>query len=478
MSDPTEIRLSQDIKKWDIETDVLVVGMGCAGAAAAIEAAAAGAKVLVTERASGGGGTSAMSGGVIYLGGGTGLQKACGFDDTPDEMFKYLMASCGKAPDEAKIRLYCDESVEHYEWFLAQGVPFKEVFYPHYSGEPPTDDGLVFSGSEQAHPYNKVAKPAPRGHVPKVPGQAGALLMQHLIASVEKSGAEISTDTLCETLVVNLDGSVAGAVLRKGDTEVVVRARRGVVLAAGGFVLNKEMVKLHAPALRDCVFLVGSEGDDGRGIRMGIAAGGQTMNLGMGSISLPIIPPKTLQKGILVNGQGQRFVNEDAYYGVFGEYALNRCGGHAFLILDSEVWEKPGVDRDVVATGETVEELEQGLDLPSGSLRHTLELYNEHAVRGEDPVFHKEKEWVQPLRPPYGALDCRTKSSLYAAFTLGGLRTSVDGEVLNPDSRPIAGLYAAGRTTACLAAPGYSSGLSIGDGTFFGRRAGRAAAAA
>jgi 3-oxo-5alpha-steroid 4-dehydrogenase len=84
---------------------------------------------------------------------------------------------------------------------------------------------------------------------------------------------------------------------------------------------------------------------------------------------------------------------------------------------------------------------------------------------------------VPPLRPPFGALDCRTASSLYAAFTLGGLSTSVDGEVLTADGAAIPGLYAAGRTTACLAAPGYASGLSIGDGTFFGRRAGRVAAA-
>ena len=124
-----------------------------------------------------------------------------------------------------------------------------------------------------------------------------------------------------------------------------------------------------------------------------------------------------------------------------------------------------------------MEELERNLQLPPGSLEATLAVYNRHAERGEDPVFRKQGEWVVPLRPPFGALDCRTSSSLYAAFTLGGLSTSVDGEVLTADGEPIPGLYAAGRTTACLAAPGYASGISIGDGTFFGRRAGRAAAA-
>ena len=96
------IRDAADVKRWDEEVDVLVVGLGAAGAAASLEAAAQGAETLVLEGASGGGGTSAMSGGVIYLGGGTGLQRACGFEDSAEEMFKYLMASSGDAPDEAK----------------------------------------------------------------------------------------------------------------------------------------------------------------------------------------------------------------------------------------------------------------------------------------------------------------------------------------------------------------------------------------
>ena len=105
---------------WDEEVDVLVVGLGAAGAAAGLEASAQGANTLILERASGGGGTSAMSGGVIYLGGGTALQKACGFDDSPEEMFKYLMASTGDAPDETKMRMYCEGSVAHFDWLCSQ----------------------------------------------------------------------------------------------------------------------------------------------------------------------------------------------------------------------------------------------------------------------------------------------------------------------------------------------------------------------
>jgi succinate dehydrogenase/fumarate reductase flavoprotein subunit len=468
---------AERMPRWDRETDVVVVGLGCAGAAAAIEARRAGAAVIAFERASAGGGTSANSGGVIYLGGGTPLQTACGFSDSPGEMFKYLMAASGPRPDAAKIRAYCDGSVEHYHWFVDHGVPFKPVYYPHYSGEPPTDDGLVFSGSENAYPFDRIAAPAPRGHVPQIPGQAGGLLMQKLLAAVDASAAEVVADARCETLVVTADGSVAGCALRIDGERRYVRARGGVVLCAGGFVNSKEMLARHAPLLGTCKYRVGTTYDDGSGIRMGAAAGGEPIHMSHGSVSLPIVPPKQLQKGILVNRHGQRFINEDAYLGRLGEHALYHQGGYAFLVLDNTTFTRPEIERDLAGVGDTVAELEAELRLPEGSLQSTVEVYNRHAAIGADPLFHKAPEWLTPLvTPPFGALDCTTARSLYAVFTLGGLHTSPRGEVLDADDQPIAGLYAAGRTTSGIAAPGYASGLSIGDGTFFGRRAGRHAA--
>jgi 3-oxo-5alpha-steroid 4-dehydrogenase len=480
VNEPAErgVVLERDVARFEDECEVLVVGQGAAGAAAALEARAAGAEVLALERASAGGGTSALSGGVLYLGGGTPLQKECGFEDSPEEMFKYLMASCGPRPDEAKIRLYCEGSVDHYHWLLDQGVPFKPVFYPHYSGEPPTDDGLVYSGTENAWPFDRVAKPAPRGHVPQVPGQAGGLLMQKLLAAVAASGASVRPDARATALVCGADGDVVGAIVRAGGREAAVRARGGVVLATGGFVHDRRMLELHAPLLARCKVLVGAEGDDGSGIRLGLSAGAAPLNLGMGSVSLPVTPPKAILKGLLVNGSGQRFVNEDAYFGRLGEYALLHQGGRCFWILDDATFVRPDVPRKVAAVGETIGELERELGMPEGALAATVELYNRHAARGEDPLFHKKRDWLVPLeQPPFGALDCTVEGSLYAAFTLGGLHTDPDGAALTPAGRPIPGLYAAGRTTACLAAPGYASGLSLGDGTFFGRRAGKAAAA-
>jgi 3-oxo-5alpha-steroid 4-dehydrogenase len=235
----TGVRDPSEIARFSEEVDVLVVGLGAAGAAAALEASRTGAETLVLERAGGGGGTSAMSGGVLYLGGGTALQKECGFEDSAEEMFRYLMASCGESPDEEKMRLYCEGSVAHYDWVVGEGVPFKPIFYHGCSGEPPTDDGLVWSGSERAYPFCDVAVPAPRGHVPRVEHQAGPLLMQKLCAAVEASPARIAANHRCTALVQEPDGHVVGAVCESFGEERCIRVRRGVILTTGGFINNR-----------------------------------------------------------------------------------------------------------------------------------------------------------------------------------------------------------------------------------------------
>jgi succinate dehydrogenase/fumarate reductase flavoprotein subunit len=472
------VRRAGDVARWHQEADVVIVGFGAAGACAALEAVAAGADVLVLERASGGGGTSALSTGQIYLGGGTPIQETCGFEDSPGEMYRYLMAACGPGPDEAKIRLFCDESVEHYHWLVAQGVPFKASFYGDGSYTP-TDDCLSYSGSELAYPFCELAKPAPRGHTVQHEGiEAGARLMQALVAAVQRSGARVQEDTLCETLVVDEARAVTGVVTRVAGGEQCIRARRGVILAAGGFINNKEMVERYAPLLRKCRFRAACDGDDGRGIRMGMGAGGAAIRMDVGCVVLPFTVPKTLLKGIMVNRRGMRFINEDVYQTVVGEAALLREGGEVFLVLDVETFERPFPPTEIVAVEETIAELERKAKFPPGSLENTLAVYNEHAARGEDPLFRKAREHVVPLvHPPFAILDYTTASALYTVFTLGGLHTRTTGEVLSPDGEAIPGLYAAGRTTSGLAAQGYSSGLSLADATFFGRRAGRHAAA-
>ena len=485
-----EVRQAREIGTWDREADVVVVGYGSAGACAAIEAAEAGADTLVLERGWRGGGTSAESTGQIYMGGGTPLQKACGFDDDPDEMAKYLVASCGPGADEAKIRLFSDRSVEHYHWLTSRGVPFDNDFVPYeVSTMPELGKSLTFTGSERAWPFRELARPAPRGHnVQKDGAASGEYLMQILLEAARRAGVSVQPTTDSQALVVEDDGRVVGVVSRFDGREQVVRARRGVVLTTGGFVRNEEMIRWHAPELLRCGRPIAAEtSDDGGGIRMGSAAGGATVRMGSACIVLGFAYGNRANlKGILVNGQGQRYINEDVYQSLHGEVSLLRQDGQVFLIVDDSIYmpnptepEYEGTTYPLLAVGETPGELEAAIGLPTGSLAHTMATYNEHAARGEDPYFHKEACWLKPLdHPPYAAIDLRVGSGPYSVFTLGGLRTDTSQHVLDDDGTIVPGLFAAGRTASGIPAQGYNSGLSLGDCTFSGRIAGAAAMAA
>ena len=109
-----------------------------------------------------------MAGGFIYLGGGTGIQKACGFDDSVDNMAAFLNVAMGPGADANRIGDYCAGSVDHFDWLVRCGVPFKPVFWGEPGWEPPGDEGLMFTGGENAFPFNTIAKPAPRGHIPQM----------------------------------------------------------------------------------------------------------------------------------------------------------------------------------------------------------------------------------------------------------------------------------------------------------------------
>jgi 3-oxo-5alpha-steroid 4-dehydrogenase len=484
---PVRPARADHIRSWQADTDVLVVGYGCAGAAAALEARRAGAEVLVVERAGGPGGASAASGGLLYLGGGTQIQKACGFEDSADEMFNFLMVAMGPGADEAKIRDYCDHSVGHFDWLVDIGVPFEPRFLPTPHLITPADVGLVWLG-ENSYPFCDIAVPAPRGHRPAAPGLRGWLLMERLVNAVTTAGAKVVSDTKVERLVVGHDGVVIGALARRYGEEIAIRARRGVVLAGGGFVSNEEMLARYAPRLVGHG-KVGTDSDDGRAIKMALAVGGvvQHMEAGQAAINFP---PALMPHGIVVNGTGQRFLNEDTYPGRIGQAALFHHEANVFLVCDDDAFAAlpaaERMERSPSWVAETIADLEAEMQLPEGSLQGTVELYNRHAAGGVDPVFHKNGRWVRPLRPPFGAFpvggpsmaapDAPDISTGFAVFTLGGLRTSLSGEVLDVDQQPIPGLFAAGRSTSGLQSSGYISGTSLGDGTFFGRRAGLAAA--
>lgn len=474
---------ASEVPAWDFETEVAVIGFGAAGACAAIEAAAAGARVMLFERNSGSGGATGLSGGEIYIGGsgGTDAQRAAGFEDTTEDFAAYLKAAGGPCVDEAKCDLYAREALGHFGWLKAQGVPYRGNFLPGKHIEPTDDSTLIWSGSEAAAPFCEVAKPAPRGHVIQHMGWGGGRpLVDILEASARAKGVEVIADARAVALV--RDGErIVGVVVRIDNQQRFVKASKGVVLATGGFVFNDAMRRKYCPDTFKLNDPIGDK-DDGSGIELGLGAGGDAIHMEQFFTTCPWTMPESHANGVFVNVAGNRFINEDCYHGRVSRCAVDQPGGKVFLLLDNAHFIQPMdfARISIAGTGDSWEEVEAELEMPAGTLSATMAVYNAHARQGRDPLFGKRPPILVPLdQGPFIALELNFETSYFSFFTLGGLRTSVDGEVLDRAGVAIPGLFAAGRCTSGLPAwgHGYSSGMSLADCTFFGRQAGRKAAA-
>jgi succinate dehydrogenase/fumarate reductase flavoprotein subunit len=213
-----------------------------------------------------------------------------------------------------------------------------------------------------------------------------------------------------------------------------------------------------------------------------MGVGAAAVNMDQGFVSVLWYPAGEFCEGVFVNAQGLRFVSEDCYHARGAHHCLNQTDRKVYMVVDSRIYTKPPLyaNPEVVEVAETFEDLERDAGFPAGTLSQTLATYNRYAAQGEDPLFHKDAEFLRPLdQPPYALLDFSIGPGMYyPAFTFGGLDTTVDGQVKRVDGSIIPGLYAAGRCSAGLprSGEGYASGMSIGDATYFGRRAGRAAA--
>ena len=399
-------------------------------------------------------------------------------------MFNYLMANTPE-PEREKIRLYCDQSVSHFDWLVEQGIPFNDGFYRKKHFEQPTDECLIWSGNEKVWPISTQAKAAPRGHkVEKEGGEGGGLVMNKLAEKAEAAGVRFQFDARVTNLIGDEKGRIVGVRYTIFGESRYVMAHKGVVLAAGGFAMNSGMLEEHCSRLAHSgVYKQGNPNDDGAGIGLGIAAGGEAIHMDGCLVTAPFYPPENLLKAILVNNEGKRFINEDSYHARTASACLDQPSQEAYLICDNAIFERPELGLQELIDGwETIEEMEQGLSLPEGSLQKTIADYNANAMNGNDPTQHKYSDWLQPLdNPPYAAFQCSLGKSLYIGFTLGGLRVSIDGEVLKSGNqqRVVNGLYAAGACASNIAqdGAGYSSGTCLGEATFFGRRAGMHAAA-
>ncbi|QUR67577.1 FAD-binding protein [Mycobacterium spongiae] len=475
---------AQTVTAWSDEVDVVVIGFGIAGGCAAVTAAAAGARVLVLERAAAAGGTTSLAGGHFYLGGGTAVQEATGHPDSPEEMYKYLVA-VSRQPDHTKIRAYCDGSVEHFNWLEDLGFQFERSYFPGKAVIQPNTEGLMFTGNEKVWPFLQEAVPAPRGHKVPVPGDTGgaSMVIDLLLKRAALLGVQIRYETGATGLIVEGSGAntrVAGVRWKKFSETGAIKSD-AVIIAAGGFVMNPDMVARYTPKLAEKPFVLGNTYDDGLGIRMGVSAGGATEHMDQIFVTAPPYPPPVLLTGIIVNKLGQRFVAEDSYHSRTAGFIMDQPDSAAYLIVDESHLEHPTMPLVPFIDGwETVAEMEAGLSIAHGNLSATLDRYNAHAARGADPDFHKQPEFLAPQdKGPWGAFDMSLGKAMYAGFTLGGLTTSVDGQVLRADGTAVAGLYAAGACASNIAqdGKGYASGTQLGEGSFFGRRAGAHAAA-
>jgi 3-oxo-5alpha-steroid 4-dehydrogenase len=530
--------------EWDMVADVVVVGFGGAGASAALEAHERGAVVLIVERF-GGGGSTANSGGVYYAGGGTRFQQDAGVQDSPEEMFRYLVQECKGAVSDATLRRFCEESVANIDWLAGHGIGFEGSLYSGKTNYPPEDKYLYYAGNEKVPAFAANAAPAARGHRTKGAGWTGYAYFDGLKRAVERLGIAVQTHSRVQRLVVDGEGSVVGcevieivdpadrarhmALYAKVDPmrpfntaraeqaiaealafelqvgrRRLIRARGGVILSTGGFGYNVEMVRAHMPFLADrnsALMRLGSMGCSGGGIQLGVSAGGTVGKMDHAFLGRMIAPPNALVQGIIVNRRGERFVNEDAYNALLGGAIMDQPDGDAWIIIDRDLHRM--LLRQCIPTGDgtfkpylapallnlflggtkrgrTLGELAGKIGVPAQRLEATVAELNASIAAGKDDPMGKNPDYVRPLgKGPYRALNTSVGNpySFCIFFTLGGL--SVDelrGMVLRTDGSPIDGLYAAGRAAMGLPSNGYISGLSLADGVFSGRRAGRDAA--
>jgi len=525
---------------WHHETDLAVIGFGGAGASAAIEALDLGLRVALIDRFEGGGAT-AMSGSVMYAGGGTKLQKQLGVEDSAENMRAYLAHEVGDVVSAETLKHFCDTSVECNDWVQHNGVRYKGKAYAPKTTYPPAGYALYYSGNELNASRTTDSTPAQRGHVAHGirPWSAfGPAFFNPLRKSALKKGATTIFQARARRLVIDKTGRVIGVEiarikanswagflhrryarwagklhmfsapladnLRKrlakleaqhGQIEHV-RAKRGVVIAAGGFIFNRAMVKHFAPKYRRTLRL-GTTGDDGSGIWLGQSVGGALHLMEHASAWRFINPPATWPKTALINGRGERYVDETLYGASIGAPMFEDQDGQAILVMDNDAFEQSKTEvtrktarpitilqtklafRYASKSADTLEALAARIKADPDTLTATIEAYNK-AARGEaqDPFGKVQDQMVEIKTAPFHAVNMSAGAGgATPCITLGGLKIDeASGAVLRDDGTTVPGLYAAGRSAVGIASNIYLSGLSLADGVYSGRRAGRSAA--
>lgn len=517
---------------WDENCDVLVVGCGAAGISAAIEAADGGANVLVIDRFSPGG-ASRMSGGIYYAGGGTSLQKEAGYDETADDLYNYLIHEVGEGVvDDAVIRAYADQSVDNFNWIVENGVPFgPAVVAKEHSSYPSDDTSLYHSGNETVLPFRDASPPVPRGHRPMGKGLTGHNLFDALHNAAKRRNIRFISHTRASSLIRNTDGAIVGVEAQRihswlggllhtaannlGKASLFIRpllkpaialaeafesvftrpiqisAGAGVIISAGGYMFNREMVNRLAPRYAG-VNGLGTLGDSGTAITLGESVGAGTHMLHKCSAWVFISPPPPYQKGLVLSKAGQRIGDEESYGAKMGEHILDKADDQSFVIYDSKIkalcddyfseqskgllWAMQMLGYRRIKPANSLQELAEQTGIPTAALLSEVDKYNKGLAENNDEYGKRVEKSLPIEQGPFYAAFKTTKGT--SGISLGGLTVNgVSAEVLNIEGEVIPGLYAAGRSAAGLCSNNYVSGLSLGDCVFTGRNAGRSAAA-
>ncbi|RYG44176.1 FAD-dependent oxidoreductase, partial [bacterium] len=349
--EPAEVLDNPDAAAWDESCDVLVVGIGMAGVCTALGAAEDPTLQVIAIDRGEGGGASKLSGGVVYMGGGTKAQREAGIEDTPENMANYLEYETGNVVRSDTVRRFAAASTQFQDWLEKYGARFggpgtdAKTSYPE-------DASLYYSGNELTVPGRERATPAPRGHraKPSKGGEpttlSGSYLLPPLIQSMERrQNVRFLRQTRAIRMIVDRDGAIVGlevkriaspfarwrhAKLMKLINNLIVstlgmgtkvqssiaaieakarplriRVLKGVVLSAGGFTYNRAMMAKTAPDYLGS-YPLGTIGDDGSGIKLGMTVGARTDLLDRISAWKFLYAPENWVKAVSIGPDGER----------------------------------------------------------------------------------------------------------------------------------------------------------------------------
>ncbi|KZS73060.1 23S rRNA methyltransferase [Mycobacterium kansasii] len=519
--------------------DVVVIGFGAAGECAAIAARERGADVIALDRANGGGAT-AISGGIIYAGGGTTVQRQAGVNDTPEQMLAYLRLEVGDAVSPETLESFVRSSPGMIDWLSSYGVPFSPALCPYKTSFPNNRYYLYHSGSENAGAFRCHTPPVQRGHRVKGSGTSGRKLYAPLAKAALALGVRFWPHTTVTNLIQDSSGRVTGVealtmhnapprirrlyaamaelsakpgiyypplrrrlegrlrrLERRYAEPVRIDARRAVIICAGGFIANTDWVRRFAPQYLGGLQL-GTSGDDGSGIALAQRAGAVTDRMDNVSAWRFITPPSAFIGAIIVDRRGDRVIDESRYGAAVGQAMIRQHQGAGWLLADAALmrearrqmikqplwFQRAQVAALMLAdavTAPSLREVAKAAGIDPDGLVATVAARNTAIDTGAPDPAGKPAEFVRRIsQPPFTLLNISVRPSLLnptPMLTLGGIRVDErSGAVVTESGEPIAGLFSAGRTAAGICSNSYISGLSLADCVFSGRRAGTHAA--